>query len=284
MKYSFISIFILFILLYYAKVQFLLVAYKRLYKWFISGDVGWNIHTGNDLDAPRGLASGRLAGVQSLFAESANAAAGEKIVPLSIPESALKKTDIMLHRFLPENYPQSSGNLVLTDRTNYGNITMQTTSKSLPVTPGMNEVVIPVNGKCSSLIFLHSAFETAQYRKSRKPVPGNSVKNVWHRGYPIANHKVVYTDNTTADIPIRLGAQIDWFQIQPASGIATNTRYMHIVYDQQKRPVFLYQYEWVNPHPEKVVKSLIISHSNPLKFKSLIFAISQREVKNQENK
>ena len=164
----------------------------------------------------------------------------------------------------------------------YGNIKMNPTADALLTAPGMKAINIPVNSKCSSLIFLHSAFETASYRKSRKPVPGNSVKNVWHRGYPIGNYKVIYSDNSIAEIPIRLGAQIDWFQVQPASGTATDTRYMHIMYDQQKRPVFLYQYEWVNPHPEKIVKSLVIAHDNPLKFKALTFAISKRNVKNEE--
>ncbi|MBE6402903.1 MAG: hypothetical protein E7039_04180 [Lentisphaerae bacterium] len=257
-------------------------AYKRLYKWFISGDVGWNIFTRNDLDAPHGLASGRLAGVQSLFAESANPAASCETIPLVLPEKYLKNIDRELHRLLPENYPAATGNLVMEKHSQYGNIKMNPTADALLTAPGMKAINIPVNSKCSSLIFLHSAFETASYRKSRKPVPGNSVKNVWHRGYPIGNYKVIYSDNSIAEIPIRLGAQIDWFQVQPASGTATDTRYMHIMYDQQKRPVFLYQYEWVNPHPEKIVKSLVIAHDNPLKFKALTFAISKRNVKNEE--
>ncbi len=257
-------------------------AYKRLYKWFISGDAAWNMFSGKKVDAAGNLASGRLSGVQSLFAESANAAAAVETVPIELPASA-KNIDRELQRLLPENYPHNSGNLILKKSAEYGNILMKTTNRALAVTPGMAEIVVPVNEKCSSLIFLHSAFETAQYRKSRKPLPRNSVKNVWHRGYPVANHRIVYTDGTVAHIPIRLGAQIDWFQTQPASGIATDTRYMHIAYDQQNRAVFLYQYEWVNPHPEKPVKSLVIAHDNPLKFKSLIFAISRRNVKNMEN-
>ena len=258
-------------------------AYKRLYKWFISGDAAWNMFSGKIVDAPANLASGRLAGVQSLFAESGNAFASGSIVPLSLPPAATRSIDRKLHDFLPENYPAAQGNLRLPVQEEYGNIPMKITNKALAVTPNMQKVAIPVNSKCASLIFLHSSFETAEYRRSRKPVPRNSVKNVWHRGYPVANHQVVYSDGISLTVPVRLGAQIDWFQSQPPGGTATDTRYMHIVYDLQKRPVFLYQYEWVNPHPGKIVKELVIAHDNPLKFKSLIFAVSKRDVKKLEN-
>ena len=106
-----------------------------------------------------------------------------------------------------------------------------------------------------------------------------SVKNAWQRGYPVANYRVVYSDGTKEVIPIRLGAQIYWFGYQPMAGSCTHTRYMYIGYDSVKRPFFIYQYEWVNPHPQKEIVSIELAHDNPSKFRSLVFAISARELK-----
>lgn len=252
-------------------------AYKYHSKWFITADAGWNFFTGKDTSLETGLADGRLAGVESLFAETASPYAGEKTVPLALPGG--EKIDTAVHRFYPHVYPSADGNIKFGRKSGeFGNICMKLSNRAVAVAPGMKTAVVKVGKKVSGLIFLHSAFEDEKYRKSRKFVMG-SVKNAWQRGYPVANYRVVYSDGTKEVIPIRLGAQIYWFGYQPMAGSCTHTRYMYIGYDSVKRPFFIYQYEWVNPHPQKEIVSVELAHDNPSNFRSLVFAISARELK-----
>lgn len=252
--------------------------YKYHSKLFLSADAGWNFKDKKrDMSIPAGLADGRLAGVESMFAESANPAAAATIRSLKLPRGI--EINAALNKLLPELYPHKYRNLLLPlDKKSFGNINMQISDCPVQVAPKQKAAQLKVNRRCSSVIFLHTAFETAHYRKSRKPIAG-SVKNAWHLGYPVANYQVIYGDGTKAVIPIRLGAHIYWFGYQPKAGSNTFTRYMEILYDNAKRPVFLYQYEWVNPHPEKEIAQIILSHDNPLPFKTLVFAVSVRDVK-----
>ena len=253
-------------------------AYKYHSKWFMTADTGWNYNSGLDCSIATGLADGRLAAVESLFAETASPAAGVNTVPLALPGG--EKIDRALNRLYPHAYAQKQGNFALKSGVqNVGNITMTLSDRAIPVKPrDKNPAVVKVNRNVSGLIFLHSAFETASYRKTKKAV-GGSVKNAWQKGYPVANYQVIYSDGSKESVPVRLGAQLYWFGYQPMAGSCTHTRFMYIGYDFMKRPVFLYQYEWVNPHPEKKVEKIILSHDNPLDFQALVFAVSAREVR-----
>ena len=68
----------------------------------------------------------------------------------------------------------------------------------------------------------------------------------------------------------------DW---QPQAGSAVFCRGMKIGYDAARRPHFAYQWEWVNPHPEKEIADVRISIPNQWDFIHRLLAISVRSLK-----
>ena len=114
--------------------------------------------------------------------------------------------------------------------------------------------MIPVHRKCSSLIFLHTAIPGPSYKSY-----GGNQNRCWQRGYPAAEYTVVYDDGAQEAYPARLNQEIYFEDWQPQAGGTVFCRGMKIGYDTDRLPHFAYQWELVNPHPEKEIAEIRIA-------------------------
>ena len=102
---------------------------------------------------------------------------------------------------------------------------------------------------------------------------------MWQRGYPAAEYTVVYSDGTKGVYPVRLNQEIYFEGWQPQAGGNVFCRGMKIGYDTDRRPHFAYQWEWVNPHPEKEIAEIRIAIPNQWDFTHRLLAISVRALR-----
>ena len=141
------------------------------------------------------------------------------------------------------------------------------TSKDTPQT-------VPVRKKCSSLVFLHTAIPGKLYRS------GKGFQNRrWQRGYPIAEYTVVYSDGTKEVYPVHLSQEIYFENWQPQAGSTVFCRGLKVGYDADRLPHFAYQWEWVNPHPDKEIAEVRVSIPNKWDFIHRLLAISARSLR-----
>ncbi|NMA20428.1 MAG: hypothetical protein GX927_07595, partial [Lentisphaerae bacterium] len=73
-----------------------------------------------------------------------------------------------------------------------------------------------------------------------------------------------------------LSHQIYFYHYQPQAGSTVFGRYMDISYNAEFQPQILYQYEWVNPYPEKTIKLIKFANPHKFDFDTRIFAVSGR--------
>jgi hypothetical protein len=90
---------------------------------------------------------------------------------------------------------------------------------------------------------------------------------------------VKYKDGRTETIPLRIGMNIYWVDAKPLDRGTNDNRYIFPLKDKNSNYNFLYQLEWINPHPEKEIEKVTYKHDNIFDFNLLLFAISGREVK-----
>ncbi len=229
--------------------------------WFLGANYAWNFNNGSlDWNYANLMNSGELAAAEAVFAVSANPFGDEKYKTLNIGK-----------------WFNASAPAFADGSTTVCNIPMR-----LGKSPGKNCVetgkdfatAIPVHKKCSSLVFLHTAIPGALYKA------GKGFNNrMWQRGYPAAEYAVVYGDGAKVVYPVRLSQEIYFEDWQPQAGSAVFCRGMKIGYDADRRPHFAYQWEWVNPHPEKDVEEIRISIPNQWDFTHRLLALSLRTVR-----
>jgi len=98
---------------------------------------------------------------------------------------------------------------------------------------------VAINRKAASLIFLHSAAWASK-------ATGLA-----------ATYRVSYSDGTSVDIPVKVDAQIsDWWGMKELSDPGASL-FLKIKSDKSANgTVGIYGYRWVNPNPDKIVRSL----------------------------
>lgn len=227
--------------------------------WFMGGNYGWNFKSETlNFDLADNINSGVLTAAQCMFAERPCAYASEEVRVIDIaryfnaelPEVPAVKRQRAFGNILMQTRRQNNQNAVLVDK--------------------LHSPDLPVKGKYSTLIFLHTARENPEYRKA-----SGFNNRQWQLGYPIADYIVIYDDNSAEVVPIRLNLHCYWYDWQPQAGSTVFGRYMEILYDQDKKPHFLYQYEWINPHPQKTIRSIRLT--NPYSdFQGYLCALSGR--------
>lgn len=226
--------------------------------WFQGANYAWNFHReGANWSISDALSSGLLTVQESWAAQPPNPAASHRIetIPLAglncaMPEVRGGSRSIMN---VPTEIPAAELNCV----------------RILPE----SATLVPASGKYASLIFLHTAFPGENYRRNLPPRPS---WRQWHIAFPIAVYTAVYADWSEVQIPIRLSHQIYFYNHQPQAGSTVFGRYMDITYNQEFQPQILYQYEWVNPHPEKEIKLIKLANPHQFDFDTRVFAISGR--------
>ncbi len=135
-------------------------------------------------------------------------------------------------------------------------------------------VEIPVEDTFSSIYFLHGCYIPQKERRKFFSRRRNFIF-----GIPIAIYKITYEDNTQEKIEARFGLNIlDICPPNPRSRYMSEIRYFWEGRTDKGEVAFLYQYEWVNPHPHKKIKNITLQTTSTEAI-PLIFAITTRGVK-----
>lgn len=241
-------------------------------------EYAWNAYTDKNEKLIEAVSSGFLPALMEQFAEPWNPLASQTVVPISINNAF--NTDF--NKFLLECEPQKyAGKAEAVEfpkgEMNVGNIPTQLSSKNLNCIKikQKNNLSLPINAKYSSLIFLHTVRIDEEFLK-------NNVKNLssrgWPYGRPTGDYIVKYMDGSNAIIPLRLRDNINLSGIKSLLSPCFNCRYIMPIKDSSGNYLFLYQYEWVNPDPEKEIQSVELTQT-VFDFDLLLFAVSGRKVK-----
>ena len=230
--------------------------------WFLGANYAWNFNNRTlNWNLADWMNSGELAAAEAVFATSVNPYGGETFEPLD------------LSPFFNASAPAFADG-----STTVCNIPMRlekTSGKNCVETSKNTPQAIPIHKKCSSLIFLHTAIPGKLYKSGK----GFNYR-AWQRGYPAAECIVVYNDGTKGVYPVRLSHEIYFEDWQPQAGGAVFCRGMKIGYDTDRQPHFAYQWEWVNPHPEKEISEIRVSIPNKWDFTHRLLALSVRSLRN----
>lgn len=133
-------------------------------------------------------------------------------------------------------------------------------------------VELPVRGRFASLVFLHSAFVNDPQDKN---VAGVRVRE-WIYGWPCGNYVVHYADGSQVVLPVRLTMNVKRFDTASATRATLENRYTWSIDDASGRPLHLFQWEWVNPNPDREIVRVVAEHDNVLDVSLLLFALSAR--------
>jgi hypothetical protein len=229
--------------------------------WFLGANYAWNFNNRTlNWNLADWMNSGELAAAEAVFAAAANPRGGEKFEPLDLSK-----------------YFNASAPAFADGSETVCNIPMRpakTSGKNCVETAKGAPQTIPVRKKCSSLVFLHTAIPGKLYRSGK----GFNYR-AWQRGYPAAEYTVIYSDGTKGVYPVRLSHEIYFENWQPQAGGTVFCRGMEIGYDADRLPHFAYQWEWVNPHPEKEIAEIRISIPNKWDFIHRLLALSVRSLR-----
>jgi len=235
------------------------------------GDYAWNIGRGEDRDP------GRLVAIQHLLAIRGNEHAGVRVRPIDI-DAALR------HRFdrspieeeSPEGAPMGKSGAAVSER-EVGFIPMRLAEggrRCMTLRKGDAAVPLAIRGRYSSLIFLHAA---AINDPDDKSIAGVRVRD-WMYGWPCGGYTVHYADGATAALPIRITDNIKRWDTAAATRASLNCRYTWALDVAGHSPAHLFQWEWINPAPEKEIVRVVAEHDNILDVSLMLFAVSGREI------
>ena len=229
--------------------------------WILGANYAWNFNNRSlNWNYADWMNSGELAAAEAVFAEAANPRGGEKFEPLDLS----KNFNASVPAFADGS--ETVCNIPMRLAKTAGKNCVETV-KDTPQT-------IPVGKKCSSLVFLHTAIPGKLYRS------GKGFQNrAWQRGFPTAAYTVVYRDGTKEVCPVHLSQEIYFENWQPQAGSTVFCRGLKVGYDADRLPHFAYQWEWVNPHPDKEIAEVRVSIPNQWDFTHRLLAISVRSLK-----
>jgi hexosaminidase len=114
---------------------------------------------------------------------------------------------------------------------------------------------IQIGRMAKSLVFLHSA------------QPANSFRPSWAEADPLrptkrdllGHYEVRYADGAIEQIPLRFGENITRADLRYGEDISAIPYWADLVWqgqDERGRAICLYNYEWINPHPDKRIAQI----------------------------
>jgi len=236
------------------------------------GDHAWNFASDENADPAR------LVALEHLLAQRANPRAAARVEPLALDTALTHDFNAFLKTAKPDAYARHERPVKLpaglrdvafvpTRLAAAGNDCLVLRKDSKPAT-------LPVRGRFSSLIFLHTAFVNDPQDKA---VAGVRIRE-WIYGWPGGNYIVHYADGSQATLPVRLANNIKRFDTASATRSALDVRYTWPLEDANGQPVHLFQWEWVNPKPDAEIVRVVAEHDHILDVTLLLFAVSGREV------
>jgi hypothetical protein len=134
-----------------------------------------------------------------------------------------------------------------------------------------------IDKRLSSLVFLHTASMLPEEQKK-----AYKQKRYWPYGYPAGDYIITYKDGSKEKLPVRIGENIQLFDVPWWARAVNNCRYEYYLKSNKGDYYFLYQWEWVNPCPEKEISQISWSaYSRKFKSNVFLFAVSGRKIKNK---
>ncbi|MBN1676368.1 MAG: beta-N-acetylhexosaminidase [Kiritimatiellae bacterium] len=258
-----------------------------------AADIGWNAY-----DYP-GDEPGREVSIRNLFALRPVGLAGARCTPLDLTGSFTHSFNAYLKQVKPEKYGNGVVPVQLGSRVQeIAHVPMRLGAKGPPdqadrpdstkrpdradagagnciiLREKSEDVAIPVNARYASLVFLHTAF--VHNFKDPRGQPG--MNRQWPYGWPCGRYVVRYEDGEQATLPVRLTRDIRRFDTSSRNRATNNNRYVFVLQDCGYDPVHVFQWEWVNPHPHKAIRELVVQHEKQLDVSMILFAITGRDV------
>jgi Glycosyl hydrolase family 20, domain 2/Glycosyl hydrolase family 20, catalytic domain len=236
-------------------------------------EFAWNAKSDKGESLTIAINSGQIPALVNMFAENANRAASENVQPLDLN----KLYNYDFNKLCAKTLDNSEVVNMPDGRQMIANIPMQLKAK------GKNCILIKQNSKInikvdsnySSLIFLHSVLTTDKYLET------NARKLLWRHwiyGRPAGDYTVVYQDGSKVKLPLRMHNNIWKLAVNPIFRMSIGCRYVMPLKTTDGNNLFLYQWEWVNPFPEKKISSIELIQSI-VDFDLMLFAVSGRKIK-----
>ncbi len=155
------------------------------------------------------------------------------------------------------------------------NIPMSLNAQAVKVSPGQ-QTAINLKARYASLTFLHALAAAPGYLQNK--IFNTSWRN-WHYGEPAGDYIVTYQDGSTVTVPLRLQHNIGLSDAPPEAGICLECRYVRWFKKQDGSSFPGYQFNWVNPNPDKEISTLTIRHDNHREFTIFLYALTGEKVK-----
>jgi hypothetical protein len=250
------------------------------YALFRAADYAWNASTDSGEGVQPQVESGRLVTIRNIFSVDPNPYAGYGIEPIDISGAMTHSFTELLKDAKPEEYAGCDKVIELnTGASDIGFIPTRITGDDekncIALFKNAEDVTIPVAGKYSSLIFLHTAYIV----DPSDPGAQGASNRKWPYGWPCGNYAVRYSDGERIVIPLRLPINIKRFDTTYFNRATNENRYIHVLKDCKQNNIHLFQMEWVNPRPEQMIQEIVFYHDNELDVAPILMAISGRSVR-----
>ncbi|MDD2707867.1 MAG: glycoside hydrolase family 20 zincin-like fold domain-containing protein [Verrucomicrobiae bacterium] len=245
---------------------------------FMGADYAWNLSLSKGDSLIDAISSGELIAVMEMCAVRPNPAATTEVAPLKMPGADTAINRFLMQEFSDEYRSEKTPIEMPVGQVDIGNIPMFISG------PDNNcfrlgrdrALSVPMDQKFSSLIFLHSLFAgEKQLETFDQPLS----RRQWQYGFPAGDYYVHYDDGNVAKLPLRLGWNLYWLNAFATERATPDNRYIFPLTDINGNYKFLYQWEWINPHPEKRITRVSYAHDGHFDFEVLLFAISGRKIR-----
>lgn len=235
-------------------------------------DYAWNFARDEKVDPAR------LVALEHLLALRPNPRAGARIEPLALESALTHEFNTFLKAAKPDAYARHDRPVKLPGGIQeIGFIPMRLAASGkdcILLRKNFAPVTLPVKGKFSSLVFLHTGFVNDPQDKA---VAGVRVRE-WLYGWPCGDYIVHYADGSQTVLPVRLANNLKRFDTASATRATLDSRYTWTLNDAGNQPIHLFQWEWVNPKPDTEIVRVMARHDNVLDVSLLLFAVSGRSV------
>ena len=234
-------------------------------------DHAWNFHQDEQVDPAR------LVALEHLLAIRPNPRAGAQVTPIDLGPVLTHRFGRLLSEWMPKGHGPQDPPVELPQGVQaIGCLPMRLAAQGkndcIALRKNSPSVELPVRGRFASLVFLHSAFVNDPQDKN---VAGVRVRE-WIYGWPCGNYVVHYADGSQVVLPVRLTMNVKRFDTASATRATLENRYTWSIDDASGRPLHLFQWEWVNPNPDREIVRVVAEHDNVLDVSLLLFALSAR--------
>jgi len=249
----------------------------NMYTLYQAADHAWNLSRDQRVGWEDLVESGRLVAVRNLFAVRPNPRAGETIRPLDIQTQMNQSFTGFLKQAKPKVYAKHDRPVTMrSGMREIGFVPMQLGpedgSNCIVIKKGDPKVSLPITGCFSSLIFLQTA-----HLHSRDGIKATTYRE-WPYGFPCGDYVVRYEDGSESVLPLRFEYNIRRFDVPSINRATNDNRYIHTLKGADGADVHLFQWEWVNPWPNKRIVCVDVRHDNELDVSLVLLAISGRAV------